>query len=70
MPYKYDVLLSKKIDLGDAYEIEQSVINKFKKNFHYYPQKEFGGRTECFRFNGMDKIKKYLIKKKELNKSQ
>ena len=32
MPYKYDVLLSKKIDLGDAYEIEQGVINKFKKN--------------------------------------
>ena len=48
------------MDLGDAYELEQTVLKKFKKKYHYYPQIDFGGRTECLKVNALEKIQVYL----------
>lgn len=56
MPYEYQVLhsttsTSKKL----IYEIEQKVLNSFKK-FVYLPRKEFGGHTECFQITALKQI--------------
>ncbi len=60
LPYEYKVLYSLKMDLGDAYELEQMIIENFKEKFHYYPQKDFGGRTECFRTKSLKEILNFL----------
>jgi hypothetical protein len=60
MPYTYKILFLKNMDLGDAYELEQTVLKKFKKKYHYYPQIDFGGRTECLKVNALEKIQVYL----------
>jgi hypothetical protein len=44
--YRTSVLKQKSLSLYDAFLVEQKVLDIFK-NDGYYPQEEFGGRTEC-----------------------
>lgn len=46
MPYKYDVILEKKMSGADVYDLEKLLLHKFKKS-KYKPDMEFGGKTEC-----------------------
>jgi hypothetical protein len=59
-PYEFETVVCEEVDIAEAYLLEQGVLEKFKKNFHYWPQLDFGGRTECFQTNSKDEIVSFL----------
>ena len=50
MPYKYKVIKEKCLELADAYEKEQNILEKLKE-YKYVPKRTFDGRTECLKEN-------------------
>lgn len=60
IPYEFDVLVWEKLDIAEAYLLEQGALEKFKKRFHYWPQLDFGGRSECFKIAAKNKIISFL----------
>ena len=56
MPYEYEVLQEiKNSDSDIIFDLEIAYKRLFK-NFKYLPQKDFGGKTECFNIDVKEKI--------------
>ena len=53
--YKRGINIFYATDFFNAYELEQFIINKYKKQ-SYIPLEVFKGRTECFNLNVIDNI--------------
>lgn len=54
-----NILYKFECDIFEAFNFENFIINYFKE-YRYYPKIEFGGRTECFKENVLDKYNSML----------
>lgn len=60
MPYNYTPIFFKEFDIAEAYTLEQMVLETFKEKYHYWPQLDFGGRTECFKIEAKVEVINFL----------
>lgn len=55
MPYEYQIIMSSSLNIFDAFDIEQYVIEQMsRKDLNYNPKKYFGGVSECLSANPID----------------
>ena len=55
MPYDYNIIINYQTSIINAWEIEQNFLNIAKTyNADYFPDKYFGGITECASVNPID----------------
>ena len=57
MPYNFNIIIEKEMDIIDAYLIEQGILKKHKQH-QYFPKIYFGGITECLSINPIELDKK------------
>ena len=59
LPYKFSILMEHKMNIVDAFLLEQEVLKSLKsKKLNYTPLIDFGGKTECFKVNPIEVNKK------------
>ena len=63
LPYNYDILCKIEGDVEFIFDLENKLHNDFK-NFKYFPNKYFGGNTECFSLDILDDIKNIRYEQK------
>lgn len=62
MPYKYEVLYDFLLDAASAWTLEKNILKTFAQ-YQYIPKIFFGGYTECFYIQSLEKLQLMLIEK-------